>query len=95
LFSIQIHTTWAYRAGGSPPLPHGESAVGGATAVDGGPDGGAATAAGDALPRAVPGGALLGGALLGGALLGGALLGVTAGPVAVLEGDTDPEAACW
>jgi hypothetical protein len=68
--------------------------------VDGGPDGGAATAAGDALPRAVPGGALLGGALLGGALLGGALLGgallgVTAGPVAVLEGDTEPEAACW
>ncbi|MDQ1517891.1 MAG: hypothetical protein QOE80_3721 [Actinomycetota bacterium] len=58
--------------------------------MDGGPDGGAATAAGDALPRAVPGGALL-----GGALLGGALLGVTAGPVAVLEGDTDPEAACW
>jgi hypothetical protein len=52
LFSIHIHTTWVYRAGGFPPVPHGDSADGGATVPDdcgrAGAGGGAGTPPGDA-----------------------------------------------
>src|SRR5438105_15805722 len=85
LFSIHIHTTWVYRAGGSPPVPHGESAGGGATAGDGGGRTGARGAGGTT--RCDTGASVV--------LVAGALVGGGAGVVAVAEGETEPATCGW
>ena len=83
LFSIHIHTTWVYRAGGSPPVPHGDSAGGDATVRDGGGRTGALGAAGTTLGE--------GGPVVAVAC---ALVRGAAGPVAVVAGDTERAATC-
>jgi hypothetical protein len=84
LFSIQIQMMWAYRGGGSPPFPHGDNAGAGATVRDGRAPAGTGDAGGTG-PDA---------ASLRVVVVVGALVGEVAGPVTVLEDDTEPAATC-